>query len=120
MVSLKALTLCLSIAIEHEARGTSFRTKNLVASVVMERAKGDKAKICKVVYEPHAFSYLKEHKPHNTIELKSFKESRTISEHILTGELKPIKGFKYFNTKELGILYHTKIKPISSGGMIFY
>jgi hypothetical protein len=86
----------------------------------MERAKYEKSKVCKVVHEPAAFSDLSEHKPQNEIEMKSFKESSTIAENILTGKLVPIKGFTYFNVNKLGVLYHTEVKPISSGGMIFY
>lgn len=120
MISLKALTLCLSLVVEHEARGTSFRTKHLVASVIMERAKQEKSKVCEVIYKPSAFSNLSEHKPKNQLELKSFKESNTIAKNILTGKLVPINGFTYFNVKRLGVLHNTEVKPILSDGMLFY
>lgn len=55
---------CLSKAIFYEARGEDLTGKTLVANVVMNRVKSTawSTTICKVVYQPHQFTWTKNKK----------------------------------------------------------
>ena len=120
MISAKALILCLAEVLHHEARGTDYKTKILVASVVMERVKQANSNICIEVNRPHAFSGFKKHKIVEPEDITSYKESLEIAKGIVHKRIKVQTGRFYFNQKHLGIRAIHKLKPIESGQMLFY
>lgn len=54
---LEAATLCLALNVFHEARGEFVPGQYAVALVTVNRAKGDPAKVCDVVFKPRQFSW---------------------------------------------------------------
>lgn len=54
---LAVAVLCLATNIFHEARGEPVIGQYAVAQVTMNRAGGDQAKVCKVVYQKNQFSW---------------------------------------------------------------
>lgn len=120
MIGLKGLVLILANVIHHEARSEDYKTKVLVASVVMERVVLENSDIQTIVYSPKAFSNFKLYAPTAIEDITSFKESKAIAENILHGRLKVTKGYRFFNDKKLGVRYKTKAKPIYTANLVFY
>jgi hypothetical protein len=112
----------MSLALHNEARGSSYYTKVLVASVIMERLLsklyGDK--VCDVVFYPNAFSGITRKITINDRDRKSYLESKRIAYEILTHRVIRIRGIKYFNDKQLGRRYKTKTLLIKSDNLVFY
>lgn len=54
---LESAIICLALNIYHEARGEMIPGQYAVAGVTLNRAKGDRQEVCRVVTEKHQFSW---------------------------------------------------------------
>jgi len=115
------LLLCLSLNIYHEARGESIETQEAVAAITMNRTRSKEypSNVCKVIYEPKAFSWTHHH--HSKIDKDAFVKAKKIAILYLGGKVnKTIGNRMYFNERRLGKRYKTPNRPIVLGGLMMY
>lgn len=118
--NLSSMTLCLALAIYHEARGEPLIAQKAVASVILERSKNKDFpdNICGVIYQKGAFSGIRKVK---IKEDKTFRKIYALSKGIINGrEGLPIKGRLYFNATRLGKIRNTKHTKQKIGKHYFY
>jgi spore germination cell wall hydrolase CwlJ-like protein len=121
--------LCLALNIFHEARSEPIQSQVAVAAITMNRVndKEHPSSICKVVYEPSAFSWTQEFTEiiepalTNDIEKKAYLQAKQIASLYIQGKLKnPIGSRKYFNHKSLGKRHNTPYRPIRFSKLVYY
>jgi len=109
-------TLCLAMAIYHEARGESLIGRQAVAEVVINRA--EDSSICKVVFAPNQFSWSRRHKlpPPDS---NTWQECLSIAKHSLIVKSNHTHGATFFNTKSIGVRFN-KERKATIGGHVFF
>ncbi len=124
--------LCLALNIFHEARSEPIESQIGVAAVTVNRSrdKGYPSSICKVVYEPSAFSWTAskaKRQIRNVSQIKgeedkkAFLKAKQIAYLYLQGKLEnPVGSRKYFNHKSLGKRYDTPNRPIRFDKLVYY
>lgn len=103
---------CLATVVYHESRGEVFRGQLAVASVVMNRAKDSDVNICKVVYEPHQFTDVKDARPNRRS--PEWKTAQLVASLAYTGQATdPTNGARFFYApKKVRMPTWAKNKPI--------
>jgi N-acetylmuramoyl-L-alanine amidase len=111
-------TLCLAMAIYHEARGESLIGRQAIAEVVLNRSEQTSTPICKVVFAPHQFSWSNRHKlpPKDS---NTWQECLSIAKHSLIVKSNHTKGATYFNTRSIGVRFN-KERKATIGGHVFF
>lgn len=121
--------LCLALNIFYEARSEPIQSQVAVAAITMNRVndKEHPSSICKVVYEPSAFSWtqkfrkIREPNLTDDIEKKAYLQAKQIASLYIQGKLEnPIGSRKYFNHKSMGKRYNTPYKPIRFNKLVYY
>ena len=106
------------MAIYYEARGEPLLGKQAVAEVVLNRAEERNLSICKVVFEPHQFSWSSKHK-HPPPDSQTWQDCLSIAKHQLHTQSNHTRGSTYFNTKRIGIRFGKKHKA-TIGNHVFF
>lgn len=108
---------CLSLIMYMEARNQSDRTKALVASVAIERAKQEELSVCESMRKPRSYSWVWKKQPSkiDKVLLDSFDK-------LALKELKQptLVGRYYFNECSAGKKFKTENKLLKSGKLCFY
>lgn len=124
--------LCLALNIFHEARSEPIESQIGVAAVTVNRSrdKGYPSSICKVVYEPSAFSWTSSKAKRSIKDIsqikgeedkKAFLQAKRIADLYLKGKIESTVGSrKYFNHKSMGKRYNTPYKPIRFDKLVYY
>jgi spore germination cell wall hydrolase CwlJ-like protein len=123
-------TLCLAVNVYQEARGEPIPGQYAVAFVTMQRAKQDRKKVCKAVFEPWQFSWTVKGARKEGIgwrvdtpkEKDAWKTAQIVADQVLAGRipnwLGPMTHYHAREVKPRWRLAMTRIKTI--GRHIFY
>ena len=111
-------TVCLAMAIYHEARGEPLIGKQAVAEVVINRSEQQSTTICKVVFAPKQFSWSSRYKlpPPDT---PLWQDCLSIARHSLIVQSNHTHGATFFNAKSLGVRFNKQHKA-TIGGHVFF
>ena len=111
---------CMELNIHYEARGESHAGKMAVASVTLNRVMSGKfpRSICKVVYQPYQFSWVKDNPAHKGVKVASDIRNIALSALNRTGFRDVTRGALYFHNREAGAF--NRVQTASIGNHIFY
>ena len=113
---------CLAKNIFHEARGESYEGKVAVALVTLNRVKSKKYPntICKVVYQPHQFSWTaKEPRIHDW---RLYHKIKALAYNVMTHNVISIIGdSKHYHARNISPYWAKKMKVVAKiDNHIFY
>lgn len=115
---------CLAHNIYHEARGESIKGQIAVAAVTMNRllAQGYPSSICKVVYQPYQFSWVKLLSNHSPKNKTQYQMAHAIATNYLQGRLKdPTLGSLFYHANYVLPKWAKKLThKVTIGNHIFY
>jgi spore germination cell wall hydrolase CwlJ-like protein len=115
---------CLAHNIYHEARGESIKGQIAVAAVTINRllAQGYPSSICKVVYQPYQFSWVKLLKNHYPKNKSQYQVAHAIATNYLQGRLKdPTKGSLFYHANYVLPKWSKKLThTVTIGNHLFY
>ena len=120
-----SLTLCLSLAIFHEARGENKVGQYAVAEVIHNRTKHSDYPndYCSVIKQKSQFSFVKNLKSLGSApkyDLEAWRKSVQIAKDFRQNKTNFVGKALYFNTTRLGVRYKTNVKPVKIGNHVFY
>lgn len=123
MIAATTAVLCLALNIYYEARGETYKGKEAVAHVVLNRANSNMYPdgVCEVVYQKGQFQWVTMKglkKPHGA----SWQEAQHIAQTVLDGEsTDPTKGAMYFHNAKLPYSWnHKYVTTAKIGNHVFY
>jgi N-acetylmuramoyl-L-alanine amidase len=115
---------CLAKNVYHEARGESLKGQIAVAAVTKNRweASGFPNSICKVVYQPYQFSWVKQLKSHLPKNKEAYEQAKWIAFNTLAGTFKdPTQGAMYYHANQVKPYWIKKVKLTTKiGNHSFY
>lgn len=130
---LSAALMCLALNVYHESRGEPLAGQIAVASVTMNRAEGQKGKVCEVVMQPKQFSWtnrLVVRQPHGwrvkrqamPQDDEAWQRSLAVASVALSGKMPDVtNGATFYHTRKVAPLWRRAlVKTVAIGGHIFY
>ena len=117
---------CLAFAIYMESKGEPTVGQEAVGEVVLNRSKQRNYpdNPCGVVRQRNQFSWYNKNiditKEPNNKNPEQWKKAKIVAERVLNNTTNHTKGSLFFNTKNLGVRYKTKVSPCVIGNHIFY
>jgi hypothetical protein len=106
---------CLVFIIYHEARSEPLEVQKLVAQVVINRSIRDNTSICDSIKRGYENLYRTKI---NKEELDVLFKIHQVGDKVLKTHKQNF--YFYFNNKNLGVRFKSKVKPIKTEKLIFY
>ena len=100
-------SMCLALALYHEARGESHQAQLMVAKVILNRVEDKRwpSSVCGVVMEDRQFSFVREGKVPSTKDKESWNRSKDLAKEILNDpDILPYTDADHYHT--------TKVRPV--------
>lgn len=121
-----SIATCLAFVVYMESKSEPIKGQESVAEVVLNRSQSGKypSNPCDVIKQRGQFSWYS-HKLNITKEPKKvnkeqWKTATEVANKVLNNKTNNTKGSLFFNTRNLGVRYKTKVKPCVIGNHIFY
>lgn len=111
---------CMELNIHYEARGESYLGKQAVANVTLNRVMSGKFphSICKVVYQPYQFSWVKTNPSHNSVRVDRDVRKIALAALNRSGFKDVTRGALYFHNQE--VEGFNRVQTTTIGNHIFY
>lgn len=112
--------LCMALAVYHEARGESIAGQQAVALVTLNRAEGNRRRVCREVRKPGQYSWVGKGLSRDGRE--AWLHSRKIAADVLYGRVPDFTGgATYFHARNVHPVWRRKLKYLMTvGGHRFY
>ena len=108
-------SMCLALALYHEARGESHQAQLMVAKVILNRVEDKRwpSSVCGVVMEDRQFSFVREGKVPSTKDKESWDKSKALAKEILTNpEILPYTDADHYHTIRVRPVWRRKLYRI--------
>jgi len=108
-------SMCLALALYHEARGESHQAQLMVAKVILNRVEDKRwpSTLCGVVMEDRQFSFVKNGKVPSTKDKESWDKSKALAKEILTNpEILPYTDADHYHTISVRPVWRRKLYRI--------
>lgn len=121
-----SLATCLAFAIYMESKSEPIKGQEAVAEVVLNRSKSNNYpdNPCDVIRQKGQFSWYRRNiditKEPKKFDKEQWGRAKDIAHKSLNNKTNYTKGSLFFNTRNLGVRYKTKVKPCVIGNHIFY
>jgi len=117
-------TLCLALAIYHEARGESYIAKLAVSKTIYNRVESNRwpNTICEVIMQPKQFSFVKKGRVPMPKDEKSWQKAYVLAKKIEKNpEILPIMEADHFHSVQVRPVWRKKLhRLVRIGNHIFY
>lgn len=121
-----SIATCLAFVVYMESKSEPIKGQESVAEVVLNRSKSGNYpdNPCDVIKQKGQFSWYSRKlditkEPHK-YNKEQWKLATSVANKVLKNKTNHTKGSLFFNTKDLGVRYKTKVKPCVIGNHIFY
>ena len=108
-------SVCLALALYHEARGESLQAQLMVAKVIVNRVESKRwpSTLCDVVMEDRQFSFVKKGKVPPTKDQESWDKSKNLAEEILKyPSILPYSDADHYHTVNVRPIWRRKLYRI--------
>lgn len=113
---ISAAIVCLAMNVYFEARGENLSGQQAVALVTLNRAGGDRKKICKEVHKPSQFSWTLEEQAPPT-DQAAWKIAKQVATDVVAGRVVDFTGgATYFHTKDVNPEWKRRMKFVMTLG----
>ena len=108
-------SMCLALALYHEARGESHQAQLMVAKVILNRVEDKRwpSSVCGVVMEDRQFSFVREGKVPSTKDKESWDKSKALAKEVLTNpDILPYTDADHYHTTRVRPVWRRKLYRI--------
>ena len=117
-------TLCLALAIYHEARGENHNAQLAISKVIYNRMESKRwpETVCEVVLEPKQFSFVKNGRVSVPKNAKSWQKAYVLAEKIAKNpEILPIMDADHYHSVKVKPVWRKKLyRIVRIGNHVFY
>jgi spore germination cell wall hydrolase CwlJ-like protein len=108
-------SMCLALALYHEARGESRQAQLMVARVIINRVESKRwpSSVCGVVMEDQQFSFVRNGKVPNTKDQDAWQNSRSLAKQIIEDHgILPYSDADHYHTTRVRPVWRRKLYRI--------